>query len=182
MESRQHKWLRGLASSIAICLVVLLNAPLAFAQDGEQSSGFAEVVKGVVFDPTTYAPAAISYDATMRDWNTSQIFFRNGFVEHNPRFTMTGRPDGRAISYDAGRSLILKDTLRTFAISAAQNATSRIVEQALLERYPEHRTMVKTIGWIQRIAIGSALAYHLSAAHYRQAAVNTRLAREYGYR
>ena len=55
-------------------------------------------------------------------------------------------------------------------------------EQALLARYPEHRTVVKTIGWIQRIAVGSALAYHLSAAHYRQAATNTRLAREYGYR
>jgi hypothetical protein len=135
----------------------------------------------VVFDPTTYAPALISYDATMRDWNTSQPFFRNGYVEHNARFTISGRPNDTAVGYTVGKNQILKDTLTTFGTSAVQNLSSRLVERALLAKYPEHRKIVKTVGWIQRIGMASLMSYHLSAAHYRQAAHNASRARELGY-
>jgi hypothetical protein len=46
-----------------------------------------DVITSVLFDPTTYVPAAIAY-ASLRDWNTSQPQFRNVFLELN-RFTVT---------------------------------------------------------------------------------------------
>ena len=186
MATRQQYWLRWLATSAIIsCLLVLANTPSAFAQErqeDDQSFSVGGVVKGVIFDPTTYAPALISYDATMRDWNSSQPFFRNGYVEHNARFTVSGRPNDTAVSYVVGRNQILKDTLTIFGTSAAQNLSSRLVESALLARFPEHRKVVKTIGWIQRIGLASLMSYNLSAAHYKQAGYNVTRARELGYR
>ena len=182
MLTRQHFTLRFVATFVMILTLVLASAPLASAQDEKRSSAFADVVKGVMFDPTTYAPALISYHATMKDWNTSQPFFQNGFVEHNQRFTVTGRPDDTALSYMVGRNQIFKDAVTAFGVTAAQNATSRLVERALLQRYPEHSRVVKTVGWIQRISISSLMSYHLSASHYRQAQVNAQRAAELGLR
>jgi hypothetical protein len=173
--------LRRVLASGVLALLVFGGAPL-YAQDGTQSSFFGHTLKGVVFDPTTYAPAIIQYDAMMRDWNTSQPFFARGYVEHNHRFTISGRPNDVPLSYSDGKQLILKDALTTLAVTAAQNATSRLIERALLERYPDHPKLVKTIGWIQRIAVASLMSYKLSEAHYRQAEVNARVARERGYR
>src|ERR1700730_15771631 len=99
MLTRQHFSLRLVATFVVILMLVLTSAQGAFAQDEKKSSALADVVKGVFFDPTTYAPAVIGYDATMRDWNTSQPFFKNGFVEHNARFTVTGRSDDTAMNY-----------------------------------------------------------------------------------
>ena len=182
MATRQHARLRWLATSTIIAILTLVTAGSASAQENDRSSAVADVIKGVVFDPTTYAPALISYDATMRDWNTSQPFFQNGYVERNSRFTLTGLSNDQPVSYGVGRNQIMKDTLTAFGVAAVQNTTSRIVERALLTKYPEHRKMVKTIGWIQRIALGSVVSYQLSAAHYRQAALNEQRARELGYR
>jgi hypothetical protein len=167
---------------VVAALLVLSGVPNAFAQQDERSNAIADIFKGVVFDPTTYAPALIQYDATHRDWKTSQPFFRNGYVERNPRFTRSGLPNDIPLGYADGRSLILRDTLTTLGVSAAQNATSRLVERALLSRYPDHPKMVKTIGWIQRIAVASVASYRLSAAHYQQAAWNAQRARQLGYR
>ena len=183
MLTRQKHWLRGLATSAIITILfTLTTARFASAQEVDRPSAVADIVKGVVFDPTTYAPALISYDATMRDWNTSQPFFRNGYVEHNQRFTVSGQPNDTAVSYTVGRNQIFKDTLATFGTSAVQNLSSRLVERALLAKYPERRKMVKTIGWIQRIGLASVMSYQLSAAHYRQAGINATRARELGYR
>jgi hypothetical protein len=182
MLDRQHFSLRLVTALVTVVTIVLTDAKLAFAQDETPSSAFAAIVKGVIVDPTTYAPALFGYDATMKDWNTSQPFFQSGFVEHNARFTVTGRPDDTAVSYTAGRRLILRDAFATFGMSAAQNATSRLVERALLSRYPEHRKAVKTIGWIERIAVASLVSYRLSADHYRQAQANTERALALGLR
>ena len=182
MLTRQHVPLRFIATFVMIFVLVLANANFASAQDEKRSSAFADVVKGVVFDPTTYAPALIGYDATMRDWNTSQPFFRNGFVEHNQRFTVTGQPDDTALNYMVGRNQIFKDAVTAFGVTAAQNATSRLVERALLQKYPNHRKVVKSIGWIQRASIASLMSYHLAAPHYRQAQINAQHAAELGLR
>src|SRR5438309_2342616 len=139
MLTRQHFSLRIAPTLLMILALVLASASLVFAQSEKRSSVFADVVKGVVFDPTTYAPAVLGYDATMRDWNSSQPFFQNGFVEHNARFTVTGQADDSALSYTVGRDQILKDAVTAFGVSVAQNATSRLVERTLLQRYPEHR-------------------------------------------
>ena len=76
----------------------------------------------------------------------------------------------------------MRDTLTTLGVSAVQNATSRIVEQAFLAKFPNHRKIVKTIGWVQRIAIASAMTYKLSSPHYRQAGINAQQASELGFR
>ncbi|HVH26544.1 MAG TPA: hypothetical protein VM818_07295 [Vicinamibacterales bacterium] len=181
MVSRQLSWLR-LFTSALLALLVVSSAPNALAQENNGSSALADVMKGVVFDPTTYAPALVQYDATMRDWKTSQPFFEHGYVERNARFTRSGLPNDMPLGYTAGRNLILRDTLTTLGVSAAQNLTSRVVERALLSRYPDHPKMVKTIGWVQRIAVASLMSYRLSATHYKQAELNAQRARELGYR
>lgn len=173
---------RWIATSCTVALLVSWNAPFASAQQDNRSSAVVDVAKSVIFDPTTYAPALIQYDATMRDWNTSQPFFQNGHGEQNPRFTISGLPDDPPLSWAAGRSLILRDTMSTLGVAAAQNLASHVVERALLARYPEHPKLVRTIGWVQRIALASLMSYNLSAVHYRQAALNARRARELGYR
>jgi hypothetical protein len=182
MLPRPQLWLRLVAALLMIVALVFGIAPRAFAEDGKRPSPLADVMKGIVFDPTTYAPAVISYDATMRDWNTSQPFFHNGFMEHNSRFTITGRPDDMPLSYTVGRTQIFKDTAAALGVAAIQNASSRIVERALLARYPEHHTAIKTVGWIQRISIASLMSYHLAAPHYRQAQLNSQRAAELGLR
>jgi hypothetical protein len=182
MLARQHFSLRLVATYTIVAALVLFNAQFVSAQEDNRPSAFANVVKGVVFDPTTYAPALIGYHATMMDWNTSQPFFQRGFVEHNARFTVTGQPDDTPVSYTVGRKQIFKDAAAAFGVAAAQNASSRIVEQALLARYPEHRKVVKTIGWIQRITVASLMSYHLGAPHYRQSQINVQRASELGLR
>jgi hypothetical protein len=183
MLSRQHAWLRCLSTSAIVAVLTLTTAGFVSAQEtgSKSSSAVADVIKGVVFDPTTYAPALISYDATMRDWKTSQPFFQNGYVERNSRFTLTGVPNDRPVSYVVGQNQIMRDTLTTFGMSIAQNTTSRIVEQVLLAKYPNHRKAVKTIGWIQRIGLASLMTYQLSAPHYRQAGLNAQQARALGF-
>ena len=183
MVTLRQYWLRcRTTSAIVAVLLVLTTAQDVSAQEETPSSVVADIFKGVVFDPTTYAPALISSDATMRDWNTSQPFFRNGYVEANARFTLSGRPNDTAVSYTMGQNQILKDALETFGVSAVQNLSSRLVERALLAKYPEHRKLVRTIGWIQRIGTASLITYRLSAPHYRQARYNAVRARELGYR
>jgi hypothetical protein len=182
MVSRQHRVLHRLAAAAIIGIVTIGNAGSLTAQENDKHpSAVADVIRGVVFDPTTYAPAVISYDATLRDWNTSQPFFRNGYLERNARFTVSGLSYDRPVSYVAGKNQILKDTLTTFGVSAVQNATSRIVERALMARYPDHRKVVKTIGWIQRIGLASLMTYQLSAPHYRQAGINAQRANDLGF-
>jgi len=135
-----------------------------------------------VLDPTTYAPAAIAYDATMRDWNTSQPFFKNGFIEHNSRFTISGRSNDLPVPYAEGKRRILADAATSFGVSALNNFTGRVFERVLSERYPEHRKVVKAVSWIERISFGAYMAYVLSKDHYRQAELNTTRAQQLGYR
>jgi hypothetical protein len=170
-------------------LIVLLSggafvfwSASAMAQDQQQPpSPLAGIVKEVMLDPTTYAPAVIAYDATMRDWNTSQPFFRNGFMELNPHFTVSGMPNGEPLSYADGKRRILSDAFATLGVSAINNFTDRIFERKLRERFPNHRKIVGAVSWIERLSFGGYLSYALSAAHYRQAQANQSLARQLGY-
>jgi hypothetical protein len=176
MSTRQ---LRAIASCLLVCVLVV--PCLASAQDREPSA-VGHAFKMTFIDPTTYVPAILTYDGTMRDWNTSQAFFRNGFVEHNARFTVSGFANDRAVSYDVGRNQIIRDSLSVFAVSAVHNFTTRLIEQGLRDRYPEHRTMVSAIGWIERAAVGSVMAYQLSGPHYRQWKQNQQLSGQLGLR
>jgi hypothetical protein len=177
------------ASAITILLVLMISvlATPAAAQDRDRDVRADEntvwsVAKGVLLDPTTYAPAAVSYTATKLDWNTSQVFFQNGFVERNPRFTVTGRSGDAPISFQAGNSRILGDSLAILQISALHNAGSQVLERVLLAKNPEHRKLIKTLGWVERIAVSSYWSYTLSEQHWRQWRANQDMAQSLNLR
>jgi hypothetical protein len=147
---------------------------------GERPWSFWRTTRQVIFDPTTYAPALISYESTKLDWDTSQVFFRNGYVEGNPRFTISGNPNDTPMSYRRGNRLILTDTLENLGGSLANNFLERTFEQMMIERFPNHPKLMKTLGWIERSAFASYWSYRLSANHFRQWQDNKRMAAELG--
>jgi hypothetical protein len=161
--------------------LLLFSAVGVFAQDRGERPFIADVITRVVLDPTTYVPAALAYDATMRDWRTSQPFFQHGFYESNARFTVSGLPNDVAISYGAGQRIIRADALESLKRSAVNNLAEQIIERVLVNKYPNHRKLVRAIGWAQRISFASFKAYRLSSPHYRQAGQNERLAKQLGF-
>ena len=175
-------WIRRLSSTLLLTVLCLLSPSTLRAQDNEQSSWLADIAKRVAFDPTTYAPAIIGYDATMRDWNSSQPFFNAGFVERNSRFTINGLPNGVAVDYTTGKRRILTDGIGNLEMSLANNFASAILERAMTNRYPEHRKLIKVVGWIERVGLASLLSYNLSSKHYRQWQENERTAAQLGLR
>jgi len=177
---RVKGWTRHCVTAFALAIVLMPT--FASAQENNDGSPVGSIFKRVVLDPTTYAPAAIAYDATMRDWNTSQPFFRNGYFERNERFTLSGLPNDRPVSYDAGRRRILSDAFVTVEMSLINNVSSQVFERVLIDRYPNKRTLVRTLGWIERSAFASLMAYHLSAQHYRQATANQAQALQMGFK
>lgn len=180
MASRRPSRTRRTGLMLLVIASLCLPSTLA-AQDEERSPFLVDLAKGIVFDPTTYAPAVIAYDGRMRDWHSSQVFFQNGYLERNPKFTATGLPYDTPLSYNAGRQVILKDALVHLQVSAIHNATSRTLERVLMERFPEKRKLIRVLGWVERSAFASYLSYQLSHQHYRQARENERLARRYGW-
>src|SRR5215471_9217361 len=158
-----------------VLTALLLFSPVAAtAQERGERSFIADVVTRVVLDPTTYAPAALAYDATMRDWRTSQPFFQHGFYESNARFAVSGLPNDVAVSYSAGQRIIRTDALRNLRRPAVNNLAEQIIERVLVNKYPSHRKFIRAAGWSQRISFASFKAYRLSAPHYRQAGQNAR--------
>ena len=176
----------AMACSLVAAMLLVSAAP-ASAQDqstdrGERSSFLLETAKAVALDHTTYAPALFYYGTTRLDWNSSQVFFRHGMVEHNERFTISGRPDDVAISYGAGNKLIATDTLTILQMSAVNNVTNNLIERALIARYPQHRKLFRTLGWLERTGFASYWSYRLAAGHYRQWRANERAARQRGFK
>jgi len=159
----QH--LRAFASCVVLALAIV---PHLHAQDVTPSSTIRRALKSTALDPTTYAASALYYDASIRDWNASQPFFRHGFVEQNSRFTISGFSFDTPVSYAAGRNQILRDTMAVFTVSALHNVSARLIEHALKDRYPEHRKAIAVIGWIERIGLSSGVSYYVAAPHYRQ--------------
>ena len=178
-QPRTH---RGIVAVVLWTGLFCATTSNAIAQDQDRSSLVGGIIKQVVFDPTTYAPAIIAYDATMRDWKTSQPFFQNGFMEHNSRFTISGRANDVPLAYADGKKRILADAAANLGMSTLNNITGRVFERILTERYPEHRKIVRAASWIERISFGVYMSYLLSKDHYRQAELNTRRAQQLGYR
>jgi hypothetical protein len=178
---QQRKVSRVVPWMLCAALATLVPVP-ASAQEDQPSLPVVDIAKRVLLDPTTYAPAVIAYDATMRDWNSSQPFFRNGYLEHNPRFTISGRSNDVPLSYDDGHKRILKDALFHLQLAAAHYTVENIVERVLVERFPNKRKLWRVLGWIERGAYASYASYVLSEQHYRQWKHNERLAKEMGFR
>jgi hypothetical protein len=168
----------------AVFVVVMLSglAPFSAAAQAPESRPFAwDVARAVLIDPTTYAPALISYESIRRDWKTSQILFANGWVEENPRYTISGRANDLPVSYEEGTRRLQGAALHVFSYSVANNLGAGLVERLLVARYPHRKTLIRTLSWTERIAFASLLTYRNSADHIRQASTNRRLAREHGY-
>jgi hypothetical protein len=161
--------------TFAACVVLsLVCVPFARAQESTPST-FGRALKLTVLDPTTYAAPILYFDSTVRDWNTSQVFFRNGFVERNPRFTVSGLPGDPPLSYGAGRAQITKDAFAVLGVSAVHNFSSQMITQALQTRYPEHRKLIAVIGWAERIGVSSWMSYQVAMPHYRQTQRNQQM-------
>jgi hypothetical protein len=142
---------------------------------------FWDVTKAVVFDPTTYAPATLSYTSMKMDWDSSQTLFRNGWVEQNQRFTISGRPNGSAGQLCEGNKRIRQMALMHLQESLVNNTAANIFERVLADKYPQHRTLFKVLSWAERIAFASYVSYVASSEHFRQDGRNRQLAIQFGY-
>ena len=171
---------------LALALVVTIAVGAAWAQDHAedmpQRSILASTVKSTLLDPTTYAPATVLYGSMLLDWKSSQPLFARGYVEANPRFTRNGLPYDVPLSYAAGKRQILKDSLIIVPGMIANNALSHLMERRLIESHPEHRTVLRVLGVIQRVSLSAFISYRLSAGHFGQWQRNQRLATQLGYR
>ena len=167
---------------LVLLTMTILTPAIASAQAETDSNVFWDVTKAVVFDPTTYAPATLSYTALKMDWDSSQTLFRNGWVEQNHRFTISGRPNELPVSYEEGNRRIRQMALLHLQESLVNNAAANIFERVLAEKYPQHRKLFKVLSWVERIGFASYVSYMASANHFRQTERNRQLAVQFGYR
>lgn len=177
--------MRRLAGRPLIAAVVIVTASLlaptpASAQEDTGNVAWS-LTRSVLVDPTTFAPAAISYEAMRRDWKTSQVLFAHGWLEANPRFTVSGRPNDVPVSDAGGTRRIRGVALSVLRNSAVNNLAVGIGARLCVARYPSHKTLIRTISWVERLAFASVITYRNSVDHVRQADMNRRIAREYGY-
>jgi hypothetical protein len=171
--------MRGLSVTVAF-IAFLVLPPVAYGQADEARRPFVwDVTRAVLIDPTTYVPAAVSYEAMLQDWKTSQVLFARGWVEANPRFTVSGRPNDVPVSYGAGKRRIGLVALDVLRYSAGHNMAVGVAERIFIGRYPAQKKLIRTISWIERIGYASFITYRNSAEHFRQAGANRRLAREH---
>ncbi len=145
-------------------------------------AGAESIFKQVLFDPTTYSPAVLAFASMRLDWDSSQPFFRNGYHEVNGRYTVNGVSGGPPLGYAAGNRKIAVDALWVLGMSAANNGGERLFERFLASRLPDHPTLVRALGWGERLAFASVMSYAMSAAHFRQWQANEQLAQQLGYK
>lgn len=165
---------------VLVVFAVLLTPHAAMAQDEGHTNIVVDLTKAVFLDPTTYAPAGLSYASQRMDWKTSQLLFTAGWMEHNSRFTASRRPDSTPISFDEGNRQIRRDALVHLQQSVMNNLSIHIVERVLVQKYPEHRTLFRTLGWVERIAFSSYVGYLASVDHFKQVQKNQDMAKNYG--
>lgn len=169
-------------SKVIVVALMMLLASSVSAQDQGPASFVRDVVKNVTLDPTTDAPAIVAWKATRLDWQSSQVFFQHGWFEHNAHFTVSGRSDDIAIGRPAGNRQIFADALVVLQFSMVHNVSGRVIERWLMPRHPNHRKLLRTIGWIEKSALTSYWSYRLSAGHLRQWQKNEQLAQQLGYK
>ena len=166
---------------VVLACVGFLSAAPAFAQEPQPLLGLAKIARAVAHDPATYAPVIAKYGAMTLDWESSQVFFRNGFVEHNARYTVSGQSNDIPLSHGAGSRKVVVDSLRLFAHSVPANLAERTIEQLLIRKYSSHRKTWVVLGQATRILGTSYFSYAASARHLQQWRRNERLAQQLGY-
>jgi hypothetical protein len=183
--ARAAKRAAGLAGCCLLFAVVLCTPVVCVAQDQPVAPGglwlAAQIAKKTLLDPTSYTPAALLYVSSRLDWDSSQAFFRNGSLEQNPRYTISGLPHDMPVSYSAGNRRILSDALHVLPISFANNAASVIALRMLAQHDPAHRRRWARLAWIERTAVAVSLSYALSVHHIQQWQQNDLRASQLGY-
>lgn len=139
-----------------------------------------ETIRRVLLDPTTYAPAAIVYTSLHLDWKSSQPMFRAGYVEAHPGYTVNGLPYDTPVGYAEGQRRNGDVALRLLGRSVVNNTASAVVERLLIEKAPNHRKLIRALGWIERTAFASYFSYVLSVQHFDQWQKNKTMARAIG--
>jgi hypothetical protein len=130
--------------------------------EGGQRSVLGEAFTRVLKDPTTYALPPIVYTAHRLDWDSSQKLFAHGYLEANPKFTLTGRIDDVPISHAAGKRRILRYSAATIGRSMLNNGICAVVERRLIDRAPHRRKLIRALGWIERSLVMSYWSYRLT--------------------
>ena len=169
----------GFPRALIVWALLLSVAVLpAAAQDtpGDQPPFLVDLTKKVVLDPTTWTPAGALYTSMRLDWNSSQPLFRSGYVEDNARYTINGLPHDMPVDYSEGNRRILTDALAVLPMSMLHNATNRAFERTLINRFPAHPKLIRTLGWIERVSFASYVSTRLSSPHFRQWQRNQELA------
>ena len=174
--------MRSMTRWFLLTIMILTPAVASAQSETGHDNTFWDITKSVVFDPTTYAPATMSYTSMKLDWNTSQPLFRNGWLEQNHLFTVSGRPNDIPLSYADGNKKIRQMALLHLQESLVNNVATNVFERMLTSRYPQHRKLFKTLSWVERIGFASYMSYAASKNHFEQADRNRQLALQYGYR
>jgi hypothetical protein len=130
--------------------------------EGAKRPLLAEAFTRVLKDPTTYALPPIVYTAHRLDWDSSQKLFAHGYLEANPKFTLTGRIDDVPISHAAGKRRILRYSAATIGRSMLNNGICAVVERRLIDRAPHRRKLIRALGWIERSLVMSYWSYRLT--------------------
>jgi len=130
--------------------------------EGGGHSLLAEAFTRVLKDPTTYALPPIVYTAHRLDWDSSQKLFAHGYLEANPKFTLTGGIDDAPISHAAGNRRILRYSAATIGRSVLNNGICAVVERRLIDRAPQRRKLIRTLGWIERGMVTAYWSYRLT--------------------
>ena len=130
--------------------------------ESRQRSLLGEAFTRVLTDPTTYALPPIVYSAHRLDWDSSQKLFDHGYREANPKFTLTGRVDDLPISHAAGKRRILRYSAATIGRSILNNGICAVVERRLIDRAPQRRRVIRTLGWIERGMVTAYWSYRLT--------------------
>ena len=63
---------------VLIWAMAIALAPVCARAQVEPRPVIWDVARGVLPDPTTYAPATLAYTAQRLDWKSSQVFFEHG--------------------------------------------------------------------------------------------------------
>lgn len=143
--------------------------------EGSTHSLLGETVIRVFRDPTTYALPPIVYTAHRLDWDSSQKLFAHGYLEANPKFTVTGRVDDIPISHAAGKRRILRYSASMIGRSALNNGICAIVERRLIEKAPHRRKLIRALGWIERGFVTAYWSYRLTHNQVHQWRDNERV-------
>jgi hypothetical protein len=162
--------------ALVVAMVIGLSPAAGWAQGAEQRPFAWDVARAVLIDPTTFAPAIVSHEAMLQDWKSSQVLFARGWVEQNPRYTISGRANDVPVSYQEGANRIRGAALVILQYSAINNAGVRVAERLLISRYPHRKKLIRVLSWAERIAFASILTYSNTADHLRQASSNRRTA------